>query len=597
MSVSTPHPAQSRGGVASLWGILLRMKLETLRFLARTLRPHRHTVIGLSALAALAAVFDAAIPVIYGRALDGVIQRRGMNALAALLGAWLVLRLVTDWLRREIYKRGLAITRVTARKIDADALAHLLSLPLSFHHEYRSGEIQERINRLRNSFENFMNQGLFDLVPGVFTVVFMTIYLAYLDLRLGAANIVIVCVFALWSDALIPRLDRAWDDIEKGWRKRYGRMWDALRNIGIVKANSAEAFERRFVGKLMKNDAKLDEKLTVLFNKNAARQDIVSGVGTVVLFGIAALAITDGAISPGQLATVLGYSYLTWAMVRRYLWVRWEFTSLDVYRRKFEEMMTMPEERYGVGRTLDIQGAVDFQHVRFRYREDRPVLTDVSFQAEPGQTVAIVGESGEGKTTIVELLSRYYEPKRGRILIDGTDTREIELGSLRSQLAYVPQDLTLFHDTLRQNIRYGRLDASDREVETAAGLAALHDWIKKLPDGYKTVVGERGLKLSAGERQRVALARAFLRNPKILILDEPTSNLDASTEAVIQQSLQTLMRGRTTFIIAHRLRTVREAGNILVLQHGRIVEQGSHHELMAAGGEYRRLHDLQFRDA
>ncbi len=570
------------------------MKNSTLKFLAGILRPHWRTMVGLSALAVIAAVLDVAIPAIYGSALDGVIQHRGMTVLAAALGAWLVLRLATDWLRREIYKRGQAITRVTSRKIDGDALAHLLALPLKFHYEYRSGEIQERINRLRNSFENFMNQGLFDLVPGIVTVVFMTIYLAYLDVRLGIANVVIVCIFAGWSGALIPCLDRAWEDIEKGWRKRYGRMWDAVRNIGIVKANSAELYERKFVGKLMQQDAKLDEKLMALFNKNAARQDIVSGIGTVVLFGLAALAITDGAISPGQLATVLGYSYLTWAMVRRYIWVRWEFTSLNVYRRKLEEIMALPEEKYGVGRKLDIQGAVDFQHVRFKYRDDKSVLEDVSFRVDAGQTIAIVGESGEGKTTIVELLSRYYEPKRGKILIDGVDLREIELGSLRSQLAYVPQDLTLFHDTLGRNIRYGRLSATDREVREVAKLAALHDWIRRLPDGYETMVGERGLKLSAGERQRVALARAFLRNPKILILDEPTSNLDAATEELIQASLAKLMAGRTTFVIAHRLRTVQEADKIIVLQKGRIIEQGTHDELIQKSGVYRHLRDLQF---
>lgn len=573
------------------------MKNSTLKFLVGILRPHRRTMVGLSALAVVAAVFDVAIPAIYGRALDGVIQHRGINVLAASLGAWLVLRLVTDWLRRVIYNRGMAIKRVASRKIDADAFAHLLALPLKYHYEYRSGEIQERVNRLRGSFDNFVSQGLFDLVPGAFTVLFMTIYLAYLDVRLGIANVIIVCVFAGWSGALIPSLDRAWDEIEKGWRKRYGRMWDALRNIWIVKANSAERFEMKTVGKFAQQDARLDEKLQALFNKNSAGHDVIFGVGTVVLFGIAAFAMTDGTISPGQLATVLGYSYLTWAMIRHYLWVRWEYTSLDVYRRKFDELMALPEEKYGIGRKLDIQGAVDFQHVRFKYRDDKSVLDDVSFRVAAGQTIAIVGESGEGKTTIVELLSRYYEPKRGKILIDGADIREIELGSLRSQLAYVPQDLTLFHDTLKRNIRYGRLDAHDRDVEQAAKLAALHDWIRRLPDGYETMVGERGLKLSAGERQRVALARAFLRNPKILILDEPTSNLDAATEALIQTSLSKLMAGRTTFVIAHRLRTVQEADRILVLQRGRIIEQGTHGELMAAGGTYQRLRDLQFRDA
>jgi ABC-type multidrug transport system fused ATPase/permease subunit len=240
-----------------------------------------------------------------------------------------------------------------------------------------------------------------------------------------------------------------------------------------------------------------------------------------------------------------------------------------------------PSEDFESGREVAIRGDVEFRGVRFRYREDRSALEDIDFSVPAGTFVAIVGESGEGKTTLVDLIGRYWSPQAGAILIDGTDVHDINLRSLRSQMAYVPQDLTLFHESLGENIRFGRPKATDEEVQEAVRLAGLKDFVASLPDGLKTVVGERGLKLSGGERQRVALARAFLRNPRILILDEPTAHLDSKTEAIIHESVHELMPGRTVFVIAHRLRTVSEADVILVLNHGRIVEIGSHNELAA----------------
>jgi len=243
-----------------------------------------------------------------------------------------------------------------------------------------------------------------------------------------------------------------------------------------------------------------------------------------------------------------------------------------------------------------VRGEVRFQHVSFGYGERGVVLEDVSLAAQPGEVVALVGPSGAGKSTLISLIPRFYDPTAGRILLDGVDIRDLTLYDLRSNIALVPQETQLFSGTVAENIRYGKPGASDAEVIEAAKAANAHEFITSFPDGYATIVGERGIKLSGGQRQRVAIARALLKNPRILILDEATSSLDSESEALVQEALEVLMQGRTTFVIAHRLSTIRSADKIVVLEAGRIVQQGTHQELLAAGGLYKELYELQFRE-
>jgi ATP-binding cassette subfamily B protein len=254
------------------------------------------------------------------------------------------------------------------------------------------------------------------------------------------------------------------------------------------------------------------------------------------------------------------------------------------------------KEKPDAGDLTDATGAVRFENVSFRYNAVSPVLDDVSFEAKPNEVVALLGPTGSGKTTVVSLIPRFYDVTGGRVIVDGHDIRDLTLASLRRNIGIVQQDVFLFSATLRDNIAYGAVEATQEEIEQAARAARVHDFIAGLPDGYDTWVGERGVTLSGGEKQRIAIARTLLMDPRILILDDSTSSVDTETEYLIRQALAELMKGRTTFVIAQRLRTVRNADQILVLRDGRIAERGRHHELLRRNGFYRQIYDLELRD-
>jgi subfamily B ATP-binding cassette protein MsbA len=309
--------------------------------------------------------------------------------------------------------------------------------------------------------------------------------------------------------------------------------------------------------------------------------------------------VLAGRLSPGDLVAYLLYTMMVAgaAALLAGLYAQLQ-KALGAGQRIFELLDTRPEitDRPGAVSLPAVRGEVAFEEVSFDYTSDAPVLSGVSFRVEPGQMVALVGPSGAGKTTLVNLLARFYEVQRGRICLDGHDIRQVTLASLHRQIGVVPQEALLFAGTVAENIRYGRLEASDAEVEAAARAANAHDFIvDELAEGYATRVGERGVKLSGGQRQRIAIARAVLKDPRILILDEATSSLDSHSEQLIQEALERLMRGRTSFVIAHRLSTVTRADRIVVLAGGRVVEQGTHADLLLdPHGAYHRLYTLQF---
>ncbi|MBC8465180.1 MAG: ABC transporter ATP-binding protein [Parcubacteria group bacterium] len=476
----------------------------------------------------------------------------------------------------------------------------LLSLPLSFHKREKIGEIVERVNKAGNSVFTIVDNLFIAIVPDVLSIAIGFVIMYAIHPVFATVILTGITIFAavLWK--YTPILGEMSSKMHKGYRTVYGNMFDAMMNVGTVKQMAAESYEVKkvYVGyrkKASRTYIDLQEKWEYVRFIQRTLVFLVQGG----IFSLSIYFVSNGQLTLGELVMFNGYAAMAFGPFVRlgYTWQQLQTGTIAIAQA--DEVLTLDSEVYepeGSDKGAVVHGDVVFDRVGFTYKEkgSKEVLKDITFEVKAGQTVALVGKSGAGKSTLVDLLSGYFFAKKGKVAIDGVDVKKWSLSALRNQVAVVPQEPTLLNDTVFANIKYGNQKATKEEVEKAAKLADAHGFITGFAKGYKQKVGDRGVKLSAGQKQRVAIARAFLRDPKILILDEPTSALDAEAEAAIQKSLETLMKGRTTFIIAHRLSTVRDADLILVLKEGSIVEQGNHSELLKnKDGLYRHLHDLQ----
>ena len=480
-------------------------------------------------------------------------------------------------------------------KIRGDLFTRIQFLPLNIFDRWSRGEVQTRFDMDVNLMVTGVTQ-LPLLCSAVLTLSGALIYMFYLDWVLMLLTIAVAPLVTMAVIRFSKLVRGATAQSLGGVAEINNALQESLDSMRVIKAFAREPYQvRRFVDL---NNAYLGMslKLAQILLTQVPVIDFLVTLGLLTLAGVSFYELVIGRKTPAELAQFLTLAIAASNPINQLANYFADLMKALVGAQRIFEVLDLPVEEPdapNARRFTYVKGAVEFQNVRFAYDGKTEVLRGVSATIKPGEVIALVGPSGAGKTTLVNLIPRFYAPTSGAVLIDGQDIRDVTLVSLRESLAIVPQDPQLFSDTIEHNIRYGRLDATPAEIEEAAKLANAHGFISKFPRGYQTMVGTRGIRLSGGERQRVAIARALLRNPRILILDEATSSLDAQSEALIQEALERLLVGRTTFIIAHRLSTIRKATAILVMAEGRIVEQGNHGELLARDGLYAKLYRTQ----
>jgi len=563
--------------------------------------PFLATVFGVGGDAAgdteAAAGIDRALDYTVGRFvdLDGEPQ--------AVVGGIIVFILVLVVIKSAVeFARAYLSARVeqgVTRDLRNQVYGHLLELDLAFFGRVRTGQI---VSRLTHDVEQLRTLVTAELIKSGSSILLFaaTLYwMLMISVSLTVAAFVVVPLTMVIWGPLVRRLrrgDRAVLDMagEVG-----GHIQETVSGIRMVKAASAEAHEQRRFLRLTGDYFDTFLGTARLRALAGPITELFVAIGTAILLWYGArMVVVEGSLTGAEFIGFIILSTRLYSPVKYLSKLPALVQPGLVGAERIFEFLDAPAEirdRAGAGHFAGLLEGIRYRDVRLEYREDEPVLSDLSFFAPAGSVVAIVGPSGAGKTSIVDLLGRFYEPAMGSVEIDGTDIRDLRLASLRSALGVVSQDTVLFHDTVRANIAYGTEHAPMDRVEAAARAAYAHDFIAKLPDGYDTVVGERGTTLSGGQRQRIAIARAVLRDPPILILDEATSALDSESEQMVQEAMEGLLEGRTVFVIAHRLSTIRRADLIVVLDEGRIVQQGSHAALMEEGGLYARLREMQFR--
>ena len=570
----------------------------TLRRLLATLRPYKWALVAVFVLVTIGAVLGLFAPYLMGVAIDQFIferdlaglQRVALLMLGTYLGSWLA-GLLQSVIMARVSQRAMRVLR-------RDLFEHLQTLSLRFFDRHPHGELMSRLTNDLDAVSRVLAQNVTELFSGMLTLVGVLVMMFAINFWLALGSL-IVFPLMMWLVGFVGKRTRQhFREYQMRIGQLNGKLEEMFSGQRIIMAFGQEG------ATLADFDAANESVRQVGIRANTYAMlvpplmGILSNANIAILAGLGGWMTLQGLATVGTIATFYNYSRRFAAPLRQlgnlYNQVQ---SAIAGAERVFEIIDTEPEltDTSDAVALDDVIGEVVFDDVDFSYVDDVPVIRDMSLVAAPGQTVALVGPTGAGKTTMVNLLTRFYDIDAGTIQIDGRDIRDVQKAGLRRQLGIVLQDTFLFSESVIENIRYGRLDATDEEVVAAARLANADQFIRRLPQGYETELSERGNNLSQGQRQLLAIARAVLADPSILILDEATSSVDTRTEVRIQEAMLRLMEGRTSFVIAHRLSTIREADKILVINDGEIIERGTHKELLARGGFYRELYMSQFK--